>query len=130
MKKKLFACLTALALSAFSASAFADSIIHMWTCELHSGKSADDLMAASSAWLKAAKKIKGGEDLEVYLDFRIAANVGDDEFNFILVAPDLETWGVWYGTSDPDSVMQDANDAWFEVASCSSSSLWNSVEIQ
>lgn len=130
MKKRLIALMTALAMLSFAASAFADSIVHIWTCELNDGKSGDDLISASSDWLKAAKSIEGGEDLEAYLEFRLAANVGDDNFNFVLIAPDLKSWGAWYGDSDSDAVLQDANDAWFEVAACSSSSLWNSVEIE
>ena len=130
MKKRLIALLTASVMLLFTASAFADSVVHIWTCELNDGKTGDDVVAASSAWLKVAKSMEGGEDLELYLEFRIAANVGDDSFNFVLIAPDEKTWGVWYGATDPDSAMQDANTAWYEVAACSGSSLWFSVEIE
>lgn len=114
----------------FTASAHADSVVHIWTCELNDGKTNADVMAASSDWLKVAKSMEGGEDLKLYLEFRIAANVGDNDFNFVLIAADEKTWGVWYGGADPDSKMQNANTAWFEVAACSGSSLWFSVEIE
>jgi len=130
MKKRLIALLAASVMLLFTASASADSVVHIWTCELNDGKTGDDVVAASSAWLKAARSMEGGEDLEVFLEFRIAANVGDDSFNFVLVAANEKTWGVWYGGSDPDSVMQEANTTWAEVAACSGSSLWASVEIE
>ena len=114
----------------FTASAFADSVVHIWTCELNDGKTGDDVVAASSAWFEVAKSMEGGEDLEAYLEFRIAANVGDDSFNFVLIAADAKTWGIWYDSDSPDSAMQDADIAWSEVAACSSSSLWSSVEIE
>jgi hypothetical protein len=130
MKKRLIALLTASVMMLFTASAFADSVVHLWTCELNDGKTGEDVVAASSAWLKAAKSVEGGEELEVYVEFRIAANVGDDSFNFVLIAADEKTWGTWYGGSDPSSAMEEANAAWSEVAACSGSSLWFSVEIE
>jgi len=130
MKKIIIASLTASVMLLFTASAFADSVVHIWTCELNDSKTGADAEAASSAWLKVAKSMEGGEDLEVYLEYPIAANVGDGSFNFVLIAADERTWGVWYGSADPDSAMQDANTAWSEVAACSGSSLWFSVEIE
>ena len=130
MKKRLIALLTASEMLLFTASAFADSVVHIWTCELNDGKTGDDVVAASSAWFEVAKSMEGGEDLEAYLEFRIAANVGDDSFNFVLIAADAKTWGIWYDSDSPDSAMQDADIAWSEVAACSSSSLWSSVEIE
>jgi hypothetical protein len=130
MKKRLIALLTASVMMLFTASAFANSVVHIWTCELNDGKTGEDVVAASSAWLKAAKSMEGGEELELNLEFRIAANIGDDGFNFVLIAADEKTWGTWYGASDPDSAMAEANAAWAEVAACSSSSLWFSVDIE
>ena len=130
MKKRLIASLTASVMLLFTASAFADSVVHIWTCELNDGKTGADVEAVSSAWLKVAKSMEGGEDLEVYLEYPIAANVGDDSFNFVLIAADERTWGAWWGSDDTESAMQDANTAWSEVAACSGSALWFSVEIE
>ena len=114
----------------FTASAFADSVVHIWTCTLNDGKTSQDAVAASLDWLNVAKSAEGGENLEVYLEFPIAATAGDGGFNFVLIAADEKTWGTWYGAPDPDSAMQNANTAWSEVAACSGSSLWYSVEIK
>ncbi len=130
MKKRLLASLIASVMLLFTASAFADSVVHIWTCELNDGKTGDDAVAVSSDWLKVAKSMEGGEDLEVYLEYPIAAPAGDGSFNFVLIVADEKTWGIWYGSDDPDSAMQDANTAWSEVAACSGSSLWYSVEIE
>jgi len=130
MKKRLVALLTTTVMLLFTASSFADSVVHTWTCELNDGNTREDVEAVSSSWLEVAKSMEGGADLEVYLEYRIAANVGDASFNFVLIAADEKTWGTWYGSEDPDSAMQDANTAWNEVATCSGSSLWFSVEIE
>jgi hypothetical protein len=130
MNNNLVASLAASVLLLFTASASADSVLHIWSCELNDGKTGPDVVEASSAWLKVAKSMEGGEDLELYVDFRIAANVGDDSFNFVLAAADAKTWGTWYGGADADGLMEAADVAWAEVAACSSSSLWFSVEIE
>ena len=130
MKKRIIASLTTSVMLLFAASAFADSVVHIWTCELNDGKTGADATAVSSEWVKVAKSREGGENLEVYLEWPIAASAGDDSFNFVLIVADEKTWGVWFGGDDPDSAMQDANTAWSEVAACSGSSLWYSVEIE
>jgi hypothetical protein len=88
----------------------------------------NDMVEASSAWLKVVKGVKGGEDLELFLEFPIAANTVDGTFNFVVVADELgpieKTWGL---NSD---FLEDAEDAWWEFAACSGSSLWHSVEIE
>ena len=130
MKKNLIATCSALVLALISATASADSVIQIWECELNDGKTGADLQAASSAWLKVAKGMDGGADLKVYHEYRIAADVGDNGFTFILVAPDLKTWATWYDGEDPDGEMEEANAAWEEVAACANASLWSSEEVE
>ena len=114
----------------FTASAFADSVVHIWTCELNDGKTYEDVVAVSSSWLEVAKSQAGGADLKLYMEYPIAAPVREGSFNFVLVVADAETWGTWYDSDDSESAMQDANIAWYEVATCSDSSLWSSIEIE
>ena len=101
---------TASAVILFAAPANAENIVQLWSCKLNDGKTSADLVAVSSAWLKAAKSMEGGEDAKAYLEFPMVANAGDGDFTFVLVVPDTAAWG--------------------EVASCSSSSLWESAEIE
>jgi len=129
MKKIIIASLTASVLFLFAAPAYADSILQLWSCKLNDGKTGADVIAASSAWLKAAKTNEGGEDIEVFVDFPIAADAGDDDFTFVLVVADTKTWGV-FNQDYLDSPAGEAEEAWSEVATCSVSSLWESVEIE
>jgi hypothetical protein len=128
MNKKLIASLTASVMFLFAVSAYADSVVQVWSCKLNDDKTNADLVAVSSAWLKAAKTMEGGDGLEVYLDFPVAAPVGDGSFNFILIAADTKTWGV-FNNDYADSPAGEADEAWGEVATCSGSSLWASVKI-
>ena len=129
MKKIIIASLTASVMFLFTAPAYADSIVQLWSCKLNDGKTGDDLVAASSVWLKAAKTNEGGEDIEAFLEFPIAADTGDDDFTFVLVVADTKTWGV-FNQDYPDSPAGEAEEAWGEVATCSASSLWASVKVE
>lgn len=130
MKNKFLAALAASVMLLFGTSAVADSVLHIWECDLNDGMTGDDAVTASAAWLAAAKKLPGGEELEVYVEYPIAAAAGDGRFNFVLVVADEATWGTWYGADDDDSGMAEANAAWTEVAACSGSSLWFSVKVE
>ncbi len=129
MKKIIIASLTASVMFLFTAPAYADSIVQLWSCEINDGKTGDDVVAASSVWLKAAKSNEGGEDIEAYVEFPIAADAGDGDFTFVLVVADTKTWGV-FNHDYPDSPAGEADEVWGEVATCSASSLWVSVEIE
>ena len=128
MKKRLAALQTTFVMFLFIAPAFGDTIVHTWTCKLHDGKSMNDMVEASSAWLKVAKSVKGGEDLKLFLEFPIVANTVDGTFNFVVVGDEVGPMEItWSLDSD---ILEDAEDVWWEFAACSSSSLWQSVEIE
>ena len=129
MKKMIFASLIASVMFLFTAPAYADSIVQLWSCKLNDGKTEADVVAASSVWLKAAKTNEGGEDIEAFVEFPIAADAGDGDFTFVLVVADTKTWGA-FNNDYPDSPAGEAEEAWGEVATCSASSLWASVEIE
>jgi hypothetical protein len=96
---------------------------------MHDGKTQEDVISVSKAWLDAAKTMNGGEELEVYVGFPVVGAMGFAEFSFVLVANDMETWGTfWNGYGD--SAAQKADEAWENVATCTGSSLESSVKIE
>ena len=129
MSKRLIASLTASVMFLFTVPAYADSIVQLWSCKLVDDKTPADLVAVSEAWLKAAKSMKGGEELEAYLEFPIAAQAGDGDFTFVMVIGDTKLWGV-FNDGYLDSPAGEADEAWAEVATCSGSSIWASVPIE
>ena len=116
-------------LMAIAIPAHAASVLHIWSCELEQGKTPADAEAVSSAWLKAAKGMKGGDQLKVYLDYPIAANSGGGSFKFVLIAPSFEEWGVFNGGYEGSAAAK-ADEDFFSVAKCSRSSIWESNEIE
>jgi hypothetical protein len=104
-------------------------VVQVWECTLKEGNTADDVMKVSAAWVAAAKGMKGGENLTVYHNFPLAAEAGTGRFNFVMIGPDLESWGVFMG-GYPGSDASKADEDWNEVAECSGSSLWVSVKVE
>lgn len=129
MKNRLFAAFASALVFLLAAPVYADSIVHIWSCTLEEGKTPSDAVDVSKAWLKAAQGMKGGKDIEVYLEAPIAANVGDGSFNFVLIIPDATTWGV-FNDAYENSTAAEADEAFAQVAGCSSSSLWESIKIE
>jgi len=119
--------LAALLLGVFSCANAA--VVQVWRCTAHQGKSDVDLEKASSTWLAAAKSMKGGENLEVYHSYPMAADAGQRGFEFVMLAPDAATWGTFWNDYDSSAAAK-ADAAWNDVASCSGSELWNSKAIQ
>ena len=125
MIKVLFAIL----LMAVTTVVQASSVLQIWSCTLNDGKTGADATAVSEAWLKAARSMKGGDQLKVFLDVPIAAEVGGDSFDFVLQAANLETWGV-FNDGYADSPAQKADEDFSIVAECGGSSLWESSELE
>ena len=128
-KKRPLVTSTVLLMLLFAESAFADSVVQVWTCTLRDGKTGEELIAVSEAWLKAAKTMDGGAELQGFLEFPLAATAGSGGFNFVLVAADAKTWGL-FNNDYQDSPAADADEAWNEVAECSASSLWDSIDLE
>ena len=125
--KKLVTALSAVTLL-FGPAMSSASVLHIWTCSLIGDSTYEDLEKVSADWLEAARSMDGGADLRVYIDYPIAANAGFGEFSWALEAPDAATWGVFMNGYD-ESAAEEVDEAWNAVANCSSSGLWNSVEI-
>ena len=129
MKKVTIASLTASVMFMFIAPAYGDSILQIWECELNDDKTQADLIAVSSAWLRAARTNEGGEDIKVTLEYPIAGDAGDGDFFFVLSVADTKTWGV-FNHDYADSPAGKADEAWGDVATCSGSNLSASVDIE
>lgn len=126
--RNIMKSILAISILGFLATANA-GVVQVWECTLKEGKSTEDLMKVSAAWMAAAKSMKGGEKLEAYHDFPLAAEAGSGRFNFVMIAPDAESWGVFMGGYDGSSASK-ADEDWNKVAACSGSSLWSSVKVE
>ena len=97
-------------------------------CGLEDGKTEVDVIAAAKKWLKAARTMKGGEELRVSIHFPMAAASGDSDFKLIVKAPSFAAWGTfWDGfEGSPAHKVDQETD---EILSCASSRLFEAVAI-
>ena len=107
----------------------AASALQIWECTLKEGKTPQDAEAVSSAWLKAAKGLKGGEQTDVYVTWPVAADAGGGRFNFVMVMPSFADLGAFENGYEGSAAAK-ADDDFGDIATCSGSSLWASVKME
>lgn len=100
-----------------------------FSCQLEDdNKTEADVVAAAKKWLKAARTMEGGKDLQVSVHFPVAAAAGDSDFKLILRAPSFKAWGTFwdgYDGSPAHKVDQEAD----EITTCKESRLFEGVVI-
>ena len=111
-----------------AAPAYSDAI-QIFNCEYEGDAVEDDVLDMANKWLTAAKTLKGGENLKIYLRYPVAASVDDIDFKFVLVTPGFAEWGAFTDAYDL-SKLQEIDDELFKVADCNDASLWEGGEIK
>jgi hypothetical protein len=100
-----------------------------FTCQVLDDTTEDQVLAAAAEWLKAAKSMKGGENLTVHVAFPVAAQMGEDDFRMLLTAPTIQEWGTfWDGYSG--SAAAEVDDKYKDMIDCPDSRLFEVVEIK
>ena len=113
----------------FVAPAFAGSVVMVFQCQQDEEASDADVVAAAASWLKAAKGMKGGENLEVYVNFPVAATMGENDFEYVIIAPSFSEWGIFVdGYKGSEVAKEDKTFA--DIADCTDSSLWESTKAE
>jgi len=112
-----------------TAPAFSAPVSHFLKCEQDDDASRKDLETLASKWLKAAKKIKGGENLEAYLHFPVVAQMGKTDFALVLVAPSIKEWGEFADGYEGSAEVQKLDKEWDELAACPNSALWKTIKV-
>jgi len=124
MKKALIA--TAILSLTFSSISFAQkTIVDVWNCKLHEGKTMKDAAALNEKWVKFMNaNVKGGGINSYDLDPR----VGDqDHFLFVDVYPNMQSW------ADSENVMETKEGKallmeFKALSKCGSNSLYSSTK--
>jgi hypothetical protein len=113
----------------FAAPAWSDSALHTILCEQDEELTDEKVEAISVEWLKAAKTIKGGENLELYLNFPVAAKVGEVDVALIIIAPSFAEWGEFMDNY-PGSAAEAVDEKYEGDLDCGNGTLWESVRIE
>ncbi len=110
--------------------ASANDFEQVWACSILPGHSLDEVRSAGSEWLKAARSMPGGEELQLVIRWPIAVPDSSEQFEFVIRAPSLQAWGRFYDGYDPDSAVGKADEVFASLASCSGSTLWEFIPLE
>ncbi len=113
----------------FAAPAWSDSAVHMFHCIAEEETTDEELDAIASEWLAAARKMKGGENLEIFVYFPVAVGAGDHDFSFMVMAPNFEQMGAFIDAY-PGSPLEEIDDRFDQLAHCPISDMWEAIAIK
>ena len=107
---------------------FSGEATQMWRCELDDDATEAEVLAYAGEWLKAAKKLNGGANIESQVFFPVAVNAtGEMDLMYVLTLPTFEEWGkFWDAYPGSEAAKLEAN----EMVVCPDSVLWESVKIK
>lgn len=131
---KTFARLALLSLVLLMAApAWSDSgmqAIQIFNCTFNDDADTDDVMALASSWLKAAKAIEGGENINAYIRFPIAEGHGDGgDFRFVITAPTFAEWGAFTDVYESSGLVE-VDDELDKLVNCGESTIWEGMQIK
>jgi hypothetical protein len=110
--------------------AYSGDAVQMWKCEMDDDATEEQIKGNAAKWLKAAKTMPGGENLQAFVLFPIAVNgVGEMDLMFVVVAPSFEDWGKFWDAY-ADSAANAADELNADNVVCPDSVLWESYTVE
>jgi hypothetical protein len=100
----------------------------MWRCEINDDVTEEEVEETAAEWLKAARQIEGGENLEAHIFFPVVVRAeGAVDLLFVVSAPSFEEWGkFWDRYPESDAAELESK----EKIVCPDSVLWQSVKVK
>jgi len=119
----------ALVMMIVTSPVFAGDAVQMWRCEMDDDVTEEQVLAQAGEWLKAAKKMNGGANLESYVFFPVAVNgTGEMDLMYVITAPTFEEWGqFWDAYAGSEAAKLEADH---EMVICPDSVLWESFKMK
>jgi hypothetical protein len=112
-----------------AAPAWSGSAVAVYQCEQGDDASEADVLAAVADWLQAAKAMKGGENIDAFVMFPMAATMGEFDLLFIVTAPSFAEWGAFMDGYE-GSAAAEADKKYADTAICPDSALWESFRME
>jgi hypothetical protein len=119
-----------IAAPAFSAIGPGLQAVQIFVCEFNDDATAEQVMEMSAAWHKAATKVKGGENMSVYIRFPIAeGSAGEGDFRFVITTPTFAEWGAFTDAYEGSAVSK-VDEQFDNLADCGQSTMWEGILMQ
>ena len=113
-----------------AAPAYSAEVIQIFKCQIDENATEKDLEAAASEWLKAAKTMKGGDQLAAYLHFPVVSQMGAHDFLFVIRAPSMEKWGMFMDGYNGSPAQEVDKKKFDNICDCPDSALWEPVKVK
>jgi len=75
------------------------------------------------------KTTKGAENIEVYVFFPVAAEMGQSDFRLLLKGGSFASWGTFWDAYD-ESAAADIEDEWSQMFDCPDSWLFEGFKVE
>ena len=111
-----------------SVPAQATTLVQVFPCTINEGYTEDDLADYIAEYLQLARSIKGGEELEIYMNFAVAPQ--STSIDIVAIYPSFAGWG--HFTDDlPGSPLMElmARAGKQGKFTCSGGKIWASVPV-
>jgi hypothetical protein len=116
-----------------AAPAYSDSemrAIQVFVCDFGEDTLEEDVLEIASTWLKAAKGMPGGKNLEVAVRFPVAEGVQDaGNFLFYIITPSFAEWGAFTDAYE-GSAASEVDDQFEDALECGDSTVWEGHKIK
>jgi hypothetical protein len=109
-----------------------EQMMQVFRCDFNSELDPDDeedkVVELAAAWLKAAKKMKGGANMELAIRFPIAVGVGvEGDFTWVISTPTFAEWGDFTDAYDGSPAEQVDDKLFNDLADCGQATIWEAV---
>jgi len=113
-----------------AAPAYSAEVIQIFKCQQDEDATEKDVEAAASEWLKAAKTMKGGDQLEAYLHYPVVSQMGEHDFLFVIRAPSMEKWGIFMDGYNGSPAQEVDKKKFDNICDCPDSALWEPIKVK
>ena len=102
---------------------------HVYQCQILDDTSEDVVVELIEKWVQAAKALKAAENVEVYVFFPVAAEMGASDFRILVKVPSFAEWGALWDLYD-ESPAADIEDSWSQAMDCPDSWLFEGFKVE
>jgi len=127
--KKVLCSMLVVVVMCLAAPAYSAEVTQVWFCEMEDAVTEKAIIDGVGEWLKAARQMEGGENLEASVLFPVAVATGEFDVMIVFVAPSFQEWGqFWDGyEGSPAAILENEH---YDMMICPDSALWESVKVK
>ena len=127
--KKVLCSMLVVVVMCLAAPAFSAEVTQVWHCEMEDAVTEQVIIDGVGEWLKAARQMEGGENLEASVLFPVAVTTGEIDLLIVFVAPSFQEWGTFWDAYEGSPAAKLENEH-HDMIICPDSALWESVKVK